>query len=308
MSTYRSSIQRPLSNAEGQGTNGLKQPSLVSGRSSDLVIRPVQTIDEYHACETLQYRAWTMPDELEIVPLHLLVTVHKNGGLLLGAFEDDQLVGFVFGFPGLDSEGRLKHCSHMMGIAPEVQNSGIGYRLKLAQREFSLAQDLDLVTWTYDPLESRNAYLNLHKLGAVCGRYIRDLYGALRDGLNAGLLTDRFEVAWWISSERVQQRLFGVVSRPPAGSVAQAIDTRRTAAGWVAPGSLTPNADAPVVQVEIPDDYRLIKSADPALALEWRLASRQVFESYFAAGYTAVDFVSHKTQGGRRSFYVLQAA
>ena len=114
-------------------------------------IRPIQTHQEYRAVEQLQRDAWGLL-EVEIVPDHLLITVHKNGGLVLGAFdtpgggEGEQLVGFVFGFAGLSPDKRLKHCSHMTGVKPTHQNQNLGYRLKLAQREHVLAQEVDLIT------------------------------------------------------------------------------------------------------------------------------------------------------------------
>jgi predicted GNAT superfamily acetyltransferase len=271
-----------------------------------VIIRPVQTIDEYHACEALQRQAWPMDDDLEVVPLHLLLSVHNNGGLLLGAFDGDEMVGFVFGHPGLTGEGKLKHCSHMMGVRPQKQSTGIGYQLKLAQRQAVLEQGLDLVTWTYDPLLSRNAYLNLHKLGVVSRTYLPDHYGPLCDGLNAGLPTDRFEVEWWIASPRVQGRLGGREGDPLRAPAVQANRTRRTAAGFLEPGALTLEAGPAMVLVEIPDDYQAMKAAVPALALDWRLATRQLFAFYFAAGYTAVDFLSQQSEGERRGFYVLR--
>jgi chorismate synthase len=282
-----------------------------------LIIRPIETIAEYHAVEHLQRRAWAMADNLlEVVPLHVLKPVHTQGGLVLGAFDDDELLGFVFGFLGFTEEGRLKHCSHMMGVAPEHQSSGIGYQLKLAQREFALAQGHDLITWTYDPLQSRNAYLNMVKLGATCRTYIADYYGPMIDGLNASLPSDRFEVEWWIRDDRVERRLVdpGLAGRrlqPTSeldrSSAVQANRTVRTAKGFLAPGRLLLGSDAPLLQVEIPADYQAIKAADSALALEWRLATRQVFQAYFAAGYVAVDFVSEVTAGERQSSYLLQA-
>ncbi len=276
----------------------------------ELTIRPVETMAEYRAVEAIQRQAWAMDDDLEVVPVHLLLTAAKNGGMVLGAFAGNEMVGFVFGFPGITAEGKVKHCSHMMGVAPGVQSSGVGYRLKLAQRAFALAQDLDLVTWTYDPLESRNAYLNVHKLGAVCRTYIRDLYGALDDGLNAGLPSDRFEVEWWLEGETVQRRL---ASSPlprgrgegRGGPWLVAHVPRETSGGFLAPGPLTLDADAPYVQVEIPAEYQAIRAADRGLALAWRLATRELFEAYFAAGYTAVDFLSRRAEGARRSFYLL---
>jgi predicted GNAT superfamily acetyltransferase len=274
----------------------------------DIQVRPIESLAEYHACEALQRRIWDMPDELEVVPLHLLVTVHRNGGLLIGAFASGELVGFVFGFPGIDQGGRLKHCSHMMGVVPELQSAGIGLRLKRAQREAVLAQGFDRVTWTYDPLESRNAHLNIQRLGAVCQTYLRDYYGPLTDGLNAGLPTDRFQVEWWLTDDRVEQRLVGETGEPWSADLPRVHATRRTQQGLLAPGSLSLDMDASALQVEIPADYQGIKSRDPGLALEWRLATRTIFERYFAAGYQVVGFRSAEQAGARQSFYVLQAS
>ncbi|MGD9144723.1 MAG: GNAT family N-acetyltransferase [Anaerolineae bacterium] len=273
----------------------------------NVLIRPLESIAEFHACEALQRRVWVLPDDLEVVPLHLLLTAQRNGGLVLGAFDGGELVGFLFGFPAYDQDGRPKHCSHMMGVDPDCQGAGIGYQLKLAQREFALAQGLDLVTWTYDPLESRNAYLNIHKLGGVCRTYIRDYYGPLDDGLNSGLPTDRFQVDWWITGDRVERRLAGQVGERVGSSALIVNATGQTSDGLLTPGLLALDADQPSLQVETPTDYQAIKAADPALALEWRLAMRQVFEACFATGYTVVDFLSCRTGSGRRSFYILRA-
>ena len=273
----------------------------------NVVIRPLESIAEFRACEALQRRVWLLADDLEVVPLHLLLTVHRNGGLVLGAFEGQELLGFLFGFPAYRHDGRLKHCSHMMGVDPGCQGAGIGYRLKLAQREFVLARGLDLVTWTYDPLESRNAYLNIHKLGAVCRTYVRDYYGPLDDGLNYGLPTDRFQVDWWIAGERVAKHLAGQMGERVGNSAPTVNATGYTSGGLLTPGPLTLDADLPTLQVETPADYQAIKVTDPELALDWRLATRQVFETYIAAGYTVVDFFTSRTGRDRRSFYILQA-
>ena len=272
----------------------------------NVVIRPLESIAEFRACEALQRRVWLLADDLEVVPLHLLLTVHRNGRLVLGAFEGQELVGFLFGFPADGHDGRPKHCSHMMGVDPGCQGAGIGYRLKLAQREFVLARGLDLVTWTYDPLESRNAYLNIHKLGAVCQTYIGDYYGPLDDGLNYGLPTDRFQVDWWIAGDRVEKHLAGQQGGQVSSSALIMNATGHTPGGLLTPGLLTLDADLPTIQVETPADYQAIKAADPQLALDWRMAMRQVFEAYFASGYTVVDFFSRRTDGGRRSLYILR--
>jgi predicted GNAT superfamily acetyltransferase len=270
-------------------------------------IRPLR-FSEYHACEVLQRQVWAMPDDLDVVPLHLLMSVQKQGGLLLGAFDGDNLVGFVFGFPGFQEDGHVKHCSHMMGVASAYRSQGIGYRLKLAQRESILSQGLDLVTWTYDPLESRNAHLNIRKLGAVCRTYIRDLYGPMTDALNVGLPSDRFQVEWWAGSDRVGLRLRGESLQPPLSLMEKANSTELDGEDPLAPGALVLDIDAEMIAVEIPADYQAIKAAEPDLALEWRLATRQVFETYFRAGYVIDDFVSDRVLGLRRSFYVLRNA
>src|SRR5215471_13620977 len=175
-------------------------------------IRPVKTEDEYHAVEQLQREIWGMQD-VEIVAFETLMTTHKNGGVMLGAFDvvegEERMVGFVFGFVGLTSDGRVKHCSHIAGALPSYRDRGVGYALKLKQRGIVLAQGIDLITWTFDPLESRNARFNFHKLGATCNIYLRNLYGAMRDKLNAGLPSDRFQVDWRIASPRVEARLRG---------------------------------------------------------------------------------------------------
>lgn len=248
-----------------------------------------------------------MPDDLEVVPVHLLVAVQRNGGLLLGAFDADRFVGFVFGFPAVTTDGKLKHCSHMTAVTPSYQSKGIGLQLKLAQRRWVLGQGIDLITWTYDPLESRNAHLNVRKLGAVCRTYFRDYYGPLTDGLSAGLPSDRFQVEWWIDSDRAVRRLAGDSGGEVAGSVAQVNATARTREGILAPGALTLNEESPTIQFEIPSDFQAIKLAAPELALEWRLAVRKLCEAYFAAGYVVVDHLHARTSAGERSYYILQA-
>ena len=273
----------------------------------NLSIRPLKTIAELRACEAMQRQVWAMPDDLEVVPLHLLVTVQRNGGLLLGAFDGDNLAGFVFGFPGLSGNGEIKHCSHMMGVAPDYQSRGVGHQLKLAQRGTVLEQGIDLMTWTYDPLESRNAYLNIHKLGGVCKTYVRDYYGPLSDGLSAGLPTDRFQVEWWIGTERVRRRLAGDSGERFTDSVVQVNAAAYTPSGHLLPGPISLNEKARTIRFEIPANYQALKTAAPDLALEWRLAVRRICETYFAMGYTVVDFCHFRTQDGQHSYYTLRA-
>ncbi|RPJ27475.1 MAG: GNAT family N-acetyltransferase [Chloroflexi bacterium] len=264
--------------------------------------------------EALQRVVWP-GSETEIVPAHLLITAVHNGGLVVGAFVDDQLVGFVFGFPGLEStpDGpRPKHCSHMLGIHPDQRDSGIGFALKRAQWQMVRHQGLDHITWTYDPLLSRNAYLNITKLGAVCNTYRRSEYGELRDGLNAGLPSDRFQVDWWIHTRRVERRLgkrprrplklenFSKAALQPLYSVHDASAPHQPGS-WLRPPEHFSPLNGKLVLAEIPSDFIALKDADLALARDWRFFLRELFEAAFAEGYIVTDFVYEQS----RSFYVL---
>jgi predicted GNAT superfamily acetyltransferase len=283
---------------------------------SDFTIRPLKTLDEFHAAEEVQRAAWDS-DAIDIVPLHIMLTIAKNGGVALGAFAQDQLIGFVLGFLGTSNRYgaeapatvKLKHCSHMLGILPDWQSRGVGYALKVAQREAVLNQGVRLITWTYDPLESKNARLNIAKLGAVCNTYIVDYYGELNDELNRGLATDRFQVDWWIASRRIETRL--TRNRPPL-KLQHYLDVGApiiNAARWNAD-------DLPVCQdpiappsldrflVEFPADFQSIRRADQSLAVEWRLHLRAICEAAFASGYTVIDCL-HEPGPRARSFYVM---
>ncbi len=276
-------------------------------------IRLLESPEDMSLVEDLQRAVWP-GSETDVVPAHMLITAIHNGGLVLGAFSEEKLIGFVFGFPGLEStpDGpRSKHCSHMMGIHPNHRDSGIGFALKRAQWQMVRHQGLDHVTWTYDPLLSRNAYLNIAKLGAVCTTYRRAEYGEMRDGLNAGLSSDRFQVDWWINTRRVERRL-GKRSRPtlklthiarsglhPLYSLQYRTDDLPRP-----PEHLPPLEDRLLV-VEIPDDFLALKSIDFALARDWRFFTRALFETAFASNYIVTDFVFDRAEGRPRGLYIL---
>jgi predicted GNAT superfamily acetyltransferase len=275
------------------------------------VIKLLDTPEEMTTVEELQRAVWP-GSETDVVPAHMLITAVHNGGIVAGAFVEEQMIGFVFGFPGLEStpDGpRPKHCSHMMGIHPSYRDSGIGFALKRAQWQMVRHQGLDHVTWTYDPLLSRNAYLNISKLGAVCNTYRRSEYGDMRDGLNAGLPSDRFQVDWWINTRRVERRLSKRPRRPlqlddfskaavhPLYTPLASSD----AGGWMRPPEHFSPLEGNILLAEIPSDFNALKDADFSLARDWRFFSREVFESAFTAGYIVTDFIF----GGGRSFYVL---
>ncbi len=282
---------------------------------NNVSIRPVHAWEEFVAVEELQREVWQMPDWRDAVPANLLITAQKNGGLVLGAFDNARLVGFVFGFPGMaeaDGKIKLKHCSHMLAVLPDYQSRGIGVRLKFAQCDWVCARGFDLVTWTFDPLQAVNARLNLWRLGGIARRYIPDAYGMMTNGLNAGMASDRFEIEWWVNTPRVQAR----AEREPPALDWDAL----VRAGARAVFSIT--FDAPnlpriadehelagaTLLVDIPARLSAVKAASTELAHAWRMQTRAVLQRAFAAGYIACEFVFAEHAGNRRAAYVLRRA
>jgi predicted GNAT superfamily acetyltransferase len=273
-------------------------------------IRPIKKHEDYRAVERLQREVWGL-EEVEIVPDHLLLTAQKNGGLVLGAFRvpqesgSEQLIAFVFGFVGLSPTGQTKHCSHMVGVASAYQNQRLGYRLKLAQREHVLAQGIELITWTFDPLESRNASLNFRKLGATCRTYLPDLYGPMRDALNVALASDRFQVDWHITSAHVLDRLEGRYAKPSLSRL-QAAGVRLVKGPQAGNPPRSPEIALPVesnhMLIQIPADFQALKTASMELARAWRLHTRTLFEAAFARGYVVTDLLFEDGQ----SCYLLE--
>lgn len=274
-------------------------------------ISELKTIEDLRQAEEAQRKIWAIHDDTEVVPYHLLLTAQKNGGLVLGSFDEHgEMIGFLFGFLARTNEGRWKHCSHMMGVLPTHRRAGVGEALKRHQRMHVLGQGLDLITWTVDPLEGVNASLNFAKLGVVCSTYQRDLYGEMADNLNRGLPTDRFEAEWWIMSERVQVRLREGRRWRDREELKQAgaevVNHIETVDGLRLPAESNLDLRGPLLIVETPADFQAIKAASIESALAWRNHTRAIFEAYFAKGYFATDFISEQTESERRSCYVLQ--
>ncbi|PDW04592.1 hypothetical protein [Candidatus Viridilinea mediisalina] len=249
-------------------------------------IRLIHSLSEYAACMQLQETVW---GGFNTVADHMLLTIQRNGGVVLGAFDLAQssgpLVGFVFGFLGRGSDGRLKHASHMAAVLPAYRDSGLGARLKWAQREHVLAQGLDLITWTFDPLLSRNANLNLAHLGAISRTYIRNIYGPEPEEPHGELPTDRFLVEWWLHDERVVARSNGTAPKLSAAEL-QAQGPLLNPDPHAAPAA--PHGDAFLVQ--IPSDFAALKEQNMASARAWRYQVRALAEAAFAQGYQLTGF------------------
>ncbi|MCA9940770.1 MAG: hypothetical protein KC418_19165 [Anaerolineales bacterium] len=294
----------------------------------NIIIKSITNIDDYHKIEDLQRRIWGMTD-LETIPARFMHALAHNGASLLGAYDGDKLVGFNFGVLGT-AEGlrdrvdqvaaaRLKMYSVIMGIHPDYQHAGIGYDLKLAQREFALRIGIRLITWTYDPLESRNGWLNIGKLGCVCDSYLRDFHGQM-SGINAGLPTDRFEVSWWVTGNRAKSRTGDRVNkygekrrRHPleldailGGGAFLINEAIFNAAGFATPPTEILPATTRILLVEIPSNFQAIKKTDFPLAQQWRQHTRILFEMLFAQGYVVTDFArKQEPDQPLRTFYVL---
>jgi len=251
-------------------------------------IRPVKTVDDCRHVEIIQKATWTS-DDFGYVPFHLLITAAKNGGVLLLAWEGLDPVGFVFSFVGRTPTGQFKHCSHMAAVLDGYQGQGIGYRLKLAQREQALKQGIPLITWTFDPTISLNAHFNLGKLGAVSKTYVRHNYDTRAEAASNTFATDRFQVDWWIESDHVQTRLGEEDNNI-------SVDPDRILNPDGPAGAIRP-IEAEAHFVEIPPNIDRILEADPALALAWQNQLRQIFEPAFNAGYTAFDFIRTEDKG-----------
>jgi predicted GNAT superfamily acetyltransferase len=240
-------------------------------QTATVTIRQIDDVAEMRAVEHLQKEVWGIPD-LDVVPLTQLVAAKEAGGTLIGAFDDETLVGFVYGFPSFEF-GKHAHHSHMLAVKPAYRNLDLGRRLKLAQRDHVIAQGIDLITWTFDPLQSLNAHFNFNKLGVVADRYLPDFYGDEPASFLHQTGTDRLWVSWLISTQRVKNIIDG-----------------KTETAQV--------EDAGTLSIEIPGDINSVQQQEPRAALQWREETRRAFTEAIKAGYVVVGF-TRENQIGR---------
>jgi predicted GNAT superfamily acetyltransferase len=271
----------------------------------DVRIREARDRADCEACVSLQRAVWGLED-LEITPALMLVsTLHAGALLLLAETPAGEPVGFAYAFPAW-RDGRAHLHSDMVGVVPEHRSSGVGLRLKWAQREEAGRRGLDRIVWTYDPLQARNANLNLRRLGAVAHAFQEDVYGRTTSPLHGGLPTDRLWVRWDLDSPRVVALRDAA---PPPRSVPLPDLPRINAVSWpdAWPVSSEPilRRREPALLLEIPEDGPALASADPRLAADWHAKLRAAFRHYFDARYVAADFAPTDDGGRRRCFYVL---
>jgi predicted GNAT superfamily acetyltransferase len=215
------------------------------------------------------------------------------------------MVGFVYSLPAFRGTERTQW-SHMLGVLDRYRNSGLGLRLKLAQRRRALGMGVTLVEWTFDPLQALNAHFNFRTLGVVAEEYEENIYGESSSPLHRGTPTDRFVAEWHLTRPHVERRLASwgqPVVRDSGVASAPVVNPAAAGAPWLRPGRADLTLAAPRVLVEIPTGFGDMQARDPDLALEWRLHTREIFQRYFGRGYRAVDFFLSRES--RRGHYLL---
>ena len=245
---------------------------MASVKEPGIMIRPLQRVEEMGIGVDLQRRVWGYA-EIDTVPDQIFIVARESGGQVLGAFHEDKAIGFALAFAGVHG-GRIHLHSHMVAVLPEYQDRGVGRMLKLAQRDDAISRGIDLIEWTFDPLQLKNAYFNLMRLGAVVRRYIPNFYGRTSSPLHGGLPTDRLVAEWWVRSGRVRDLLDGKI----------------------------PRAGSDRVRIRIPAGIREITGSDPSVAERIQTGVRTQFERHITAGRAAVGFELDAEQGS----YVLE--
>lgn len=224
-------------------------------------VRQLSTLDEFSNVVQLQREIWGFND-VELLPRRLFVVASKIGGQLLGAFDGNRMVAFCLCIPGLKPGGRAYLHSHMLGVLARYRNSGLGRLLKLKQRESALRGGVDLIEWTFDPLELKNAFFNIERLGAIVRRYVPNQYGTTTSPLHSGLPTDRLVPEWWIRSERV---------------------------GSIVDGQLRAREEV-VARIPIPTNIASLRESEPERARAIQAEAGEHFKRHFAAGFAIIGF------------------
>jgi predicted GNAT superfamily acetyltransferase len=234
-------------------------------------IRQLFQLEEFGAIFEMQKVIWSYQDS-DLIPMRFLAVVARVGGHVFGAYDGPRMVGFCFAIPGIKPDGRPYLHSHMLGVLPEYRDRQIGRRLKLRQRDDALARGIGLIEWTFDPLELKNAFLNIARLGAIVRVYKENQYGATTSPLHGGLPTDRCIAEWWIDSPRVQAILSG--TGDPEGTSA-----------------------CPTERIAYPADIADLRVSDNARAREIQQTNARLFLDAFSRGLAVTGFARTPSVG-----------
>lgn len=254
-----------------------------------IVVRPLSSRAEFEIAEGVQASAWGVGDR-GVTPKEVLIAIHDNGGLVLGAFDRNSMVGYALMMPGYNGKEVYMY-SHQTGVRKEYQSKGVGYLLKRKQREVALKRGFKMIAWTFDPMIGRNAHFNMKKLGIVARNYMVDYYGPMNDSINWGLPTDRVLCEWFLetstqrriraSTKKVTRETFRVIDRTGAEPYPKCKDWR-----------IDLSVDKALL--DIPRDIVALKKKDLDEGKRWREATRDAFQRYFGAGFTAVALIEEK--------------
>jgi len=263
-----------------------------------ITFRELKTQQELKQLVTLESAIWKGETP---IPHHMTLTLAKFGGLFLGAYDDEnRIIGFLYSFPGF-SDGQPHLCSHMMGFLPEYRKQGLGVQMKWLQREEAIRLGHSKITWTYDPLETVNGFLNIVKLGGIVRTYYPNCYGVLDDDFNRGLPTDRFLVEWFLESKRVGSYQTGAKKLPDIQGAPQILRYEKNES-LSRPVEMDATREEEVVLLPVPAFFQDVKRADLTVASEWREMTGKLFTSYFARGYA----VTHLIREEDMVLYVLE--
>ncbi|MEH7379351.1 GNAT family N-acetyltransferase [Bacillus sp. JJ1533] len=254
---------------------------------SSITFKNVTSNNELKQVHKLESLIWSPEDTVPIS--HTAATI-KNGGFVLGAFYKDELIGFQYSFPGFDGK-KPYLVSHNLGIHPDFRKLGIGELLKHEQKKLASEMGYDLISWTYDPLETVNANLNLHKLGAVCTSYIVNAYGEMTDGMNDGISTDRFVVEWSVNEKEHANRNVDF-------SHATVLIRTGFVDGCLTPGDIKLEESGETLLVPVPGNFQEIKKKNFDIALKWREKTKQIFTHYLNHGWVVTDLIKDPEHNG----------
>lgn len=266
---------------------------------TEITIHTLHSADEMSAAVELQQVYWG-ENMSDLVPEHMLLSLSRYGGHIHAAYDGDKMVGLLMGFLGagiqpndtVDAPSQLYVMSKRMVVLPEYRGQKIGEYLKQAQRQFAQQHNIQLVLWTFDPLLSQNAYLNLHKLGAIGQKYEKDYFGT--SGSNPVLSADRLQVNWWVNHPSLDNE-----TTPDFSSVPIVNEVSLSADGLLIPNEFCLSANE-VLRLEIPMEFVPLERIDPDLGKQWRDFIRHAFTTLFEAGYLATDFIRIEN----RVFYI----
>jgi len=274
----------------------------------DLRIRLARERADFDTCVLLQKAVWGLADLEVTSALQLVAGTHAGGILQLAETEDGTALGFAYAFPAL--RGGIAHLhSDMLAVLPEHQQKGVGVRLKWAQRDEAMARGVALVTWTFDPLQARNANLNLRRLGAVAAEFVPDFYGRTTASLHHGMPTDRLIVRWDLNAARVRELVSdGDPPRTVPTPAAPRINDVKWQAGWPVSSEPRMELDQPELILEIPPEWDVLCQAAPRMAADWQSKVGRALQGYLGRGYVAADFAPTEEGGRRRPLYLLRKA